>query len=118
MGEPRRPGLYCMEVVSVHKDVVSTSPKESRANLFSSYIVYIATISFYLVLVILFFPETRHLTVEEVSVIFDKGRLASAADATAEFQASHVTKAANLERTITEDGKPASSHRENITTVV
>ncbi|CAK7212566.1 hypothetical protein SEUCBS140593_001546 [Sporothrix eucalyptigena] len=82
------------------------------------YIVYIATIAMYLVLVILFFPETRYLTVEEVSVIFDKGRLATAADATAEFQASHVTKEASLERAVTEDGKPASAHAENVTTIV
>jgi hypothetical protein len=45
------------------------------------YIVYIVLISMYLVLIYFFFPETRRLTIEEVSVIFDTGRLGNASAA-------------------------------------
>jgi hypothetical protein len=34
----------------------------------------------------MFFPETRRLTIEEVSVIFDTGRLGNASAVVAEFQ--------------------------------
>ena len=54
-----------------------------------SYIIYIALLCMYLVLVIYFFPETRGLTIEEVSLIFDTGRLGNATAATAELRA-HV----------------------------
>ncbi|KAF2104987.1 general substrate transporter [Rhizodiscina lignyota] len=50
------------------------------------YIVYIALLCMYLALVVFFFPETRGLTIEEVSLIFDTGRLGNASAATAELQ--------------------------------
>ena len=40
----------------------------------------------YLTLIVLFFPETRRLSIEEVSVIFDTGRLGNANAVVAEFQ--------------------------------
>jgi hypothetical protein len=49
------------------------------------YIVYIVLISMYLVLIYFFFPETRRLTIEEVSVIFDTGRLGNASAAAQTF---------------------------------
>ncbi|KAM0227102.1 hypothetical protein ACHAPO_011833 [Fusarium lateritium] len=50
-----------------------------------SYIVYIAVIGIYLVLILFFFPETRNMTIEEVSVLFDTGRKGDAAAATRKF---------------------------------
>lgn len=52
-----------------------------------SYIVYIALLCVYLILDIFFFPETRGLSIEEVSLIFDTSRLRDASVATAELQA-------------------------------
>ena len=42
------------------------------------YIVYIVLIIMYLVLIWFYFPETRRLTIEEVSIIFDTGRAGKA----------------------------------------
>jgi hypothetical protein len=53
------------------------------------YIVYIVLQCVYLALIVLFFPETRRLSIEEVSVIFDTGRKGDAAAATAEFMDSN-----------------------------
>ncbi|KAK5168857.1 uncharacterized protein LTR77_006166 [Saxophila tyrrhenica] len=50
------------------------------------YIVYIVLQCVYLALIYLFFPETRRLSIEEVSVIFDTGRKGNAAAAAATFQ--------------------------------
>lgn len=50
------------------------------------YIVYVAPLCGYLVLVYLFFPETRRLTIEEVSLVFDMGRLGSGSAATAKLR--------------------------------
>ena len=52
----------------------------------------------YLVLVWLFFPETRGLTIEEVSLIFDTGRLGNAAMATAELEAHTADMKGNGEK--------------------
>ncbi|KAL2865085.1 putative MFS sugar transporter [Aspergillus lucknowensis] len=49
------------------------------------YIVYIVLLCIYLTIVWFFFPETSKLTIEEVSVIFDTGRMGSAAAVAAEF---------------------------------
>ncbi|GJN80089.1 sugar transporter [Purpureocillium lilacinum] len=49
------------------------------------YIVYICLLCVYLVLIYFFFPETRKLTIEEVSLIFDTGRLGDSAAVTAEL---------------------------------
>ncbi|KAK4936141.1 hypothetical protein LTR10_022937 [Elasticomyces elasticus] len=49
------------------------------------YIVYIALIAMYLVLILFFFPETRRMTIEEVSVLFDTGRKGNAQAATDQF---------------------------------
>ncbi|KAK5728536.1 hypothetical protein LTR15_001672 [Elasticomyces elasticus] len=51
-----------------------------------NYIVYLVLICGYLTLIYFFFPETRRLSIEEVSVIFDTGRLGNAGAAAAEFQ--------------------------------
>ncbi|VUC28437.1 unnamed protein product [Clonostachys rosea] len=45
------------------------------------YLMYIALIMFYLVLIIFFFPETRNMTIEAVSVLFDTGRKGDAEEA-------------------------------------
>lgn len=50
------------------------------------YFVYLALQCVYLFLIVMFFPETRRLTIEEVSVIFDTGRLGNASAVVAEFQ--------------------------------
>lgn len=50
------------------------------------YFVYLALQCVYLFLIVMFFPETRRLTIEEVSVIFDTGRLGNAGAVVAEFQ--------------------------------
>lgn len=51
-----------------------------------SYIDYIALLCMYHAFVILFFPETPGLTIEELSLIFDTGRPGNATAATAELQ--------------------------------
>lgn len=53
----------------------------------TSYIVYIAVIAGYLVLILFFFPETKGMTIEEVSVLFDTGRKGDAAAAAAKLEA-------------------------------
>jgi hypothetical protein len=50
------------------------------------YFIYLALQVVYLGLIVLFFPETRRLTIEEVSLIFDTGRLGNASAVVAEFQ--------------------------------
>ncbi|KAL1853092.1 hypothetical protein VTK73DRAFT_9108 [Phialemonium thermophilum] len=59
------------------------------------YIVYIALLCVYLVLVIFFFPETKRLTIEEVSLLFDTGRLGDSSAVTAELNA-HEAKGGAL----------------------
>ncbi|KAI1121208.1 general substrate transporter [Nemania abortiva] len=49
------------------------------------YFVYVVLDAIYLVIIFFFFPETRRLTIEEVSVVFDKGRLGISDATTAEF---------------------------------
>ncbi|KAJ8133245.1 hypothetical protein O1611_g378 [Lasiodiplodia mahajangana] len=49
------------------------------------YFVYIILDAVYLVIIFFFFPETRCLTIEEVSVIFDKGRLGTRHPTATEF---------------------------------
>lgn len=65
------------------------------------YIVYIVLLCMYLVLIFLFFPETRRLSIEEVSLIFDTGRLGNASAVTAELQA-HA-------QDVNEDGKKSAA---------
>lgn len=92
------------------------------------YIVYLVLQCVYLVLIVLFFPETRcvtlpffvhgrsidfdlyrRLTIEEVSVIFDKGRLGGGQAAVAEFQEN--------QKDIDARGDSLSPEKENVTTV-
>jgi hypothetical protein len=42
------------------------------ANQWASYAVYIAILVFYLVFAYFMYPETKHHTIEEISVIFDR----------------------------------------------
>jgi len=95
-----------------------------------SYIVYIVLICIYLIIIIFFFPETRYavvtatplghltyiicrrLTIEEVSVIFDTGRLGNTTAATAEFQQCPV-KVAETEGVIVTAEKEGVSYLEN-----
>ncbi|VUC29053.1 unnamed protein product [Clonostachys rosea] len=51
------------------------------------YIIYVVLLCVYLFIVYFFFPETRRLTIEEVSVIFDTGRLGTTSAATAQLSA-------------------------------
>jgi hypothetical protein len=54
------------------------------------YIVYVVLIAMYLVLIWFFFPETRRLTIEEVSFVFDTGRMGTGHAATQHLhQRSH-----------------------------
>ncbi|KAG7107194.1 Lactose permease like protein [Verticillium longisporum] len=50
------------------------NPVALEAMKWKYYIVYIALIAMYLVLIIFFFPETRNMTIEAVSILFDTGR--------------------------------------------
>ena len=50
------------------------------------YFIYLALQILYLTLIVLFFLETRRLSIKEVSVIFDTGRLGNANAVVAEFQ--------------------------------
>ncbi|KAH8816080.1 general substrate transporter [Xylogone sp. PMI_703] len=59
------------------------------------YIIYIVLITIYLVLIFFFFPETRGLTIEEVSVVFDTGRLGDTSVAASQFY-SHQAKHEDL----------------------
>ncbi|KAF5640163.1 hexose transporter [Fusarium sp. NRRL 25303] len=61
------------------------NPVALEAIAWKYYIVYIAVIAMYLVLILFFFPETRNMTIEEVSVLFDTGRKGDAAAATSKF---------------------------------
>ena len=85
----------------------------------------------YLVLVIFFFPETRsvtfsnnwlqigfliksvsrRLTIEEVSVIFDTGRLGDSAAATAQLR-NHDTKSGALDDEASYGNKDTAEHTE------
>lgn len=94
MGQSRGLISYRMEIVSL-LEALRVPTQTCRAKLTrNSYIVYIALISMYLVLIWFFFPETRYvilsfstvarqflmyrttrrMTIEEVSVLFDTGR--------------------------------------------
>ncbi|PSK37359.1 High-affinity glucose transporter [Elsinoe australis] len=53
------------------------------------YIVYVVLLVGYLILVFFFFPETRRMTIEEVSVIFDTGRLGNMNAVARELQMEH-----------------------------
>lgn len=65
----------------------SSSSRGSWLTKTLSYIVYIVLLCGYLALILLFFPETRRLSIEEVSLIFDTGRLGNASAVTAELHA-------------------------------
>ncbi|KAF4547901.1 Sugar (and other) transporter-like protein 28 [Elsinoe fawcettii] len=53
------------------------------------YIVYVVLLCIYLVIAFFFFPETRRMTIEEVSVIFDTGRLGNMNAVARELQMDH-----------------------------
>lgn len=80
------------------------NPVALAALVWRYYIVYIALLCVYLVLIYFFFPETRRLTIEEVSVVFDTGRLGDASAATARLAHSE-----RREESTSEDPTPGSS---------
>lgn len=49
--------------------------RHDHANRVDSYAVYIAILLFYLVFAYFMYPETKHRTIEEVSVLFDRPRV-------------------------------------------
>ncbi|KAM0495210.1 hypothetical protein D7B24_001378 [Verticillium nonalfalfae] len=61
------------------------NPVALEAMKWKYYIVYIALIAMYLVLIIFFFPETRNMTIEAVSILFDTGRKGDALAASRQF---------------------------------
>ena len=71
-------------------EIVSYSAIGLRYQLLTSpsYIVYIAVIAMYLVLILFYFPETKGMTIEEVSMLFDTGRKGDAAAAAAKLDAT------------------------------
>lgn len=122
MGEPCRIRCHYLEIVRGVGPVYLSSCLSPLTG--CSYCVYIALLCLYLLLVYLYFPETRfvltytplrisfdqfnprRLTVEEVSVIFDTGRRGDSAAAAAQFM---QTKDVGV---VEQDTKPDVSHVE------
>jgi hypothetical protein len=82
-----------------------------------SYAVYIAILVFYLVFAYFMYPETKHHTIEEVSMIFDKrkGEIKELNDlAIREVERHAVETYQHRREEEASDLKESCSHRENV----